>query len=175
MSEQSWKPMFRTPTSSLTKVLQSSAFRQAREQASSIIESPAELRSLAVQVEALDRVAVPLSAIDDQVCAALRFLRATAVRLDSQPAGTSGTRAGPPQPDGHAAQAAGSAVRERLVVASLRYLIRPDDLVPDFRAGGYIDDVLLLSWVFGAAVKELAPYSSDPTDAGLAAPEVTSA
>jgi uncharacterized membrane protein YkvA (DUF1232 family) len=49
-------------------------------------------------------------------------------------------------------------------VATLHYLITPDDLVPDFRAGGYIDDVLLLSWVFGAAVNELAPYLPNDPD-----------
>lgn len=56
---------------------------------------------------------------------------------------------------------AGSLARERLLVAGLHYLVTPDDLVPDFRPGGYVDDVLLLSWVFGAAVSELEPYLDD--------------
>ena len=30
--------------------------------------------------------------------------------------------------------------------------------------GGYIDDVFLLGWVFGAAVNELSPYLEDPQD-----------
>ncbi len=67
--------------------------------------------------------------------------------------------------------AASVAARQRLVVASLHYLITPDDLVPDFRAGGYIDDALLLTWVFGAAVNELAPYLVDDPDAGDGAQE----
>jgi len=52
--------------------------------------------------------------------------------------------------------------RVRLIVASLHYLITPVDLVPDFRAGGYIDDVLVLSWIFGAAVDELDAYQEQP-------------
>nr|MBA2445446.1 DUF1232 domain-containing protein [Nocardioidaceae bacterium] len=51
--------------------------------------------------------------------------------------------------------------RERLLVAAMDYLITPVDLVPDFQSGGYIDDVLLLSWVFGAAFNELAPFLDD--------------
>lgn len=51
--------------------------------------------------------------------------------------------------------------RERLIVAALHYLITPVDLIPDFRAGGYIDDVLLMSWVFGNAVNELDPHLAD--------------
>jgi uncharacterized membrane protein YkvA (DUF1232 family) len=85
-------------------------------------------------------VDAPLSAVADRVVAAVRFLRATADAIDAG--------AGPPP----------QAARERLLVAGLLYLVTIDDLVPDFRPGGYIDDVLLLSWVFGAAVKELAPY-----------------
>jgi uncharacterized membrane protein YkvA (DUF1232 family) len=55
-----------------------------------------------------------------------------------------------------------SAARERLVVAALLYLVTRDDLVPDFQAGGYIDDVLVLSWIFGAAVDELDAYQEQP-------------
>jgi uncharacterized membrane protein YkvA (DUF1232 family) len=59
--------------------------------------------------------------------------------------------------------AAASLARERLIIAALHYLITPVDLVPDFRPGGYIDDVLLLSWVFGAAVNELEPFLDEDT------------
>ena len=69
--------------------------------------------------------------------------------------------------------AASVAARQRLVVAGLHYLITPDDLVPDFRAGGYLDDVLLLSWVFGAAVNELAPHLADDSDIGDTVIDVT--
>jgi hypothetical protein len=30
--------------------------------------------------------------------------------------------------------------------------------------GGYLDDVLMLSWVFGAAAAELEPYLEDDTE-----------
>jgi uncharacterized membrane protein YkvA (DUF1232 family) len=54
--------------------------------------------------------------------------------------------------------AAGAAARERLIVAALHYLVTPVDLLPDFRAGGYLDDVVLLSWIFGAGAQELEPF-----------------
>jgi uncharacterized membrane protein YkvA (DUF1232 family) len=141
MSEQSWKPLFRNPTSTVTKVLRSPAFLHSRERAGALVESPEELRTLADRVEALDHANAPLSAVADRVFGAVRFLRSTADRLDG------GTRPPPP-----------AAARERLLVASLLYLVTPDDLVPDFRPGGYIDDVLLLTWVFGVAVSELEPH-----------------
>ncbi len=157
LTEQSWKPLFRAPTSTVTKVLRSPAFLRARERSADLVESPAELRGLADQVEALDHLNAPLAAVADRVFAAVRFLRATADRIED-PSGTSGEAAEAPS--------AGSAARQRLVVAGLVYLVTPDDLVPDFRPGGYIDDVLLLSWVFGAAVNELAPYLDDGTTEG---------
>ncbi|MBA3525209.1 MAG: DUF1232 domain-containing protein [Geodermatophilaceae bacterium] len=157
MSEQSWKPLFRAPTSSLTKVLRSSAFLHSRERSAAIMESPSELRSLANLVEALDYTDAPLSTVADRVVAGVRFLRSTADRRETDP--VSGPRTDPVRtpPDGRSPTAS-TAARERLVVASLHYLITPDDVVPDFRAGGYVDDVLLLTWVSGAAVNELAQY-----------------
>jgi hypothetical protein len=169
MTEQSWKPLFRTPTSTITKVLRSQVFLRARERSAELVERPTELRDLADRVETLDHVNAPLSAVADRVFAAVGFLRATADRLEEQP-GTPGDPAvRPPKgqaPSAEGPSSAGVAARERLLVASLLYLVTPDDLVPDFRAGGYIDDVLLLSWVFGAAVNELEPYLDD--DAGEA-------
>jgi len=147
VTEQSWTPLFRTPTSTITRVLRSPAFLHARERAAVTIDSAAELRELAEATERLNHVNAPLSAVADRVSAAVRFLRATADGLDN------GVRTAP------------NAARERLVVAGLHYLVTPDDLVPDFRPGGYIDDVLLLSWVFGAAVKELEPYLDEPPPA----------
>lgn len=144
MTEQSWTPLFRTATSTITKVLRSPAFLHARERAADTIESATELRQLSEATERLDHVNAPLSAVADRVAAAVRFLRATADRLDD------GVHSPP------------NAARERLLVAGLHYLVTPDDLVPDFRPGGYIDDVLLLSWIFGAAVKELEPYLDEP-------------
>jgi uncharacterized membrane protein YkvA (DUF1232 family) len=149
MSEQSWRPLFRNPTSTVTKVLRSPAFLHSRERATALIESPDELRSLADRVEVLDHANAPLSAVADRVFGAVRFLRSVADRLDG------GT---PPSPPG--------AARERLLVASLLYLVTPDDLVPDFRPGGYIDDVLLLTWVFGVAVIELEPHLAADAEPG---------
>ena len=40
----------------------------------------------------------------------------------------------------------------------------PVDMVPDFQIGGYIDDVILLSWIFGAAYQQLEPYLEDGPD-----------
>lgn len=155
MSEPSWKPLFRTPASTVTKVLRSPAFLASRAQAGELIENAVALRDLADVVETLDYENAPLTAIEDRVAAAVRFLRVTADRLETTDR---------PPPDAGAADAA----RQRLVVAALHYLITPVDLVPDFRAGGYIDDVLLLSWVFGAAVNELEPYLDDePEDEDL--------
>lgn len=143
MTEQNWRPLFRTPKSTVTKALRSPAFLASRERAAVIIDDAAALRELAGVVESLDHTDAPLSAIADRVAAAVEFLRSRADALasgsDDQPS-------------------ASSAARSRLIVAALHYLITPVDLVPDFRAGGYIDDVLLLSWVFGAASNELEPF-----------------
>jgi uncharacterized membrane protein YkvA (DUF1232 family) len=152
VSQQSWKPLFRAPRGTVTKVLGSPAFLASREQAYVLVEDPSALRALADAAEALEYEDAPLSAIADRVAAALRLLRDRAAEVE---AGLD-----PPAP--------GRAARVRLIVASLHYLITPVDLVPDFRAGGYIDDVLLLSWVFGAAANELQPYL-DGIDAELSA------
>jgi uncharacterized membrane protein YkvA (DUF1232 family) len=154
MTEQSWQPLFRASASTVTKVLRSPAFLHARARAATVIESAGELRALADSVDTLDHENAPLSAIADRVAAAVRFLRATAEALEGRPTTTS-------------LPGASHAARGRLLVASLIYLVTPVDLVPDFRAGGYIDDVLLLAWVFGAAAQELEPYLAERPDAGL--------
>lgn len=158
MTEQDWKPLFRTPKSTVTRVLKSPAFNASRERAAVIIDDPAALRRVADAVETLDHANAPLSAIADRVAAAVRYLRAAADRLDREAEPPRGGRSARPRSDPQPSSAAGQAARERLIVAALHYLITPVDLVPDFRVGGYIDDVLLLSWVFGAAANELEPF-----------------
>lgn len=168
MTEPSWKPLFRTPTSTVTKVLRSHAFLHSRERSAAIVESSDELRALADLVETLDHASAPLAAVADRVAAAVRFLRARADRLDGVAAPTDGSPgvAGPNDDD---PPSAGVATRERLLVAGLHYLVTPVDLVPDFRPGGYVDDVFLLAWVFGVAVHELSPYLTDDPGADEAA------
>lgn len=144
MTEPSWKPRFRASQATVTKVLHSPSFNDSRECAAVIIGDAVALRELADVVEMIDKTDAPLSAIADRVAAAVSLLRANADRLDSDSLAP--------------ASGAGDAARERLVVAALHYLVTPVDLVPDFRVGGYLDDVLLLGWVFGAAVHELEPY-----------------
>lgn len=167
MAEESWKPTSRTSGSTLTKILRSPAFLRARERSTGIIESPAELRALAEQVESLDRSSAPLSAVADQVDAAMRFLRTRADALQGQ-ARSRDVHTSRTELTAEAASLggapAGVAARERLLVASLNYLVTPVDLVPDFRAGGYVDDVFLLAWVFGAASNELSPHSGDGSE-----------
>lgn len=162
MSEQSWKPLFRSHSATVTRALRSPAFLHSRRRAEVIVGSPAELRALADAVERLDYVNGPLSAVADRVLAAVRLLRSIADRLDSEPSDGPVSPAREPEPP--AGATASSAARERLVVAGLHYLVMPDDLVPDFRPGGYVDDALLLSWVFGAAVHELEPHLPDDPD-----------
>ena len=152
MTEQNWKPHFRAPISTLTRVVRCAAFLHSRECSAAIAEDPVELRRLADAVEALDHGSPPLSVVADQLVAAVRFLRALADRHEA--AATTPTDCAP-------TASAGILTRERLVVASIHYLVTPVDLVPDFHAGGYIDDVVLLSWVFGVAASELAPYATD--------------
>lgn len=156
MTDPSWRPLLRTPKSTITRILQSPAFEMSRERAALIIDDATALRTLADQVEMLDHGDAPLSAVSDRVTAAIRFLRTRAKALAAGAA---------PTPVGSSAGPAGSAARERLVVAALHYLITPVDMVPDFRAGGYVDDVLLLSWAFGAAVNELEPFLDADPDA----------
>lgn len=150
MSEQSWKPMFRSPDSTITKVLRSAAFDTSRERAHDIMDDAKQLRQLAQAVRTLNYTDAPLSAIADRVAAGHRLLVARADALEHPGVGPA-----TPSPGGGA--------RERLIVAALHYLITPLDVVPDFRVGGYLDDVLLLSWVFGAAAAELEPYLEDDT------------
>ncbi len=149
MTEQGWTPLFRTAESTVTKVLKSPAFMDSRGRARVIIDDPIALKMLANSVERVDRNNAALSAIADRVAAAVGFLRAKADQLDT--VAESSSDAGP-------STVADTAARERLLVAALDYLITPVDLVPDFHAGGYIDDMLLLSWVFGAAANELEPF-----------------
>jgi hypothetical protein len=148
VTEQSWKPTFRAPDSTITRVLRSASFAGSRERASEIMDDPTALRQLAQAVRSLNYTDAPLSAIADRVAAGYRLVLARADLLESQAVPARSVSPG------------GSA-RERLVVAALLYLITPIDVLPDFRVGGYLDDVLLLSWVFGAAVAELEPYLVD--------------
>jgi hypothetical protein len=144
--EQSWKPLVRNPRPTVTKVLNCEAFRVSREKAGVIITDPEALRELALLVEAIDVAPTALVVLADRLQASVRFLRAKSASLEC--------------PDEAAADAAtpATATRERLVVAALHYLVTPFDLA-DFNAGDYVDDVLLLSWVFGAAVNELSPFT----------------
>lgn len=163
MTEQNWSPLFRAAGATVTKALRSPAFVASRERAVHIIGDPAALRALADVVETMPHTNSPLSAIADRVAAATRFLHARADHLEGDdppsdpgsPTSATNTSEAPPE--------AVVSAHERLVVAALHYLITPVDLVPDFRAGGYIDDVLLLSWVFGVAENEVDPFlTNDP-------------
>ncbi len=157
MTEQSWKPLFRAPKSTVTKVLQTPSFNASRKRAGAIIDEPSGLRQLAEIVETLDYADAPLSAIEDRVGAAVRLLRERADRLEAAQAPVADIEVAR-DPEDEVPPGAASLARVRLIIAALDYLITPVDLVPDFRPGGYVDDVLLLSWVFGAAVHELEPY-----------------
>jgi len=120
MSEQSWKPLFRTPKSTITKVLNSPAFENSRQQARIILEDPAALRRLAERVDAIDRVNAPLSAITDRVAAAVRFLQARAHDLEvPSDSSTDDDASIPAHISENQTATVVSAARERLVVASL--------------------------------------------------------
>jgi hypothetical protein len=160
MNYQDWTPHFRTPASTLSKVLRSPAFLHSRERSAAIAENPCELRALADSVETLDHTKAPLAVVADQVLAAVRFMRARATRLDAVAALThSGSDMTEPTPG--RTPSVGVVTRERLLIASLHYLVTRVDLVPDFQAGGYVDDVVLLAWVSGLASNELSPYLVD--------------
>ncbi len=159
MSEQTWTPQFRAPASTVTKVLRSPAFIHSRERAHEIIDDPIALRELGETVDGLDYTNTPLAGVADRVAAACRFLYARADYLDSGPGSEPSTDS--PAPGPASPPLPGGGPRERLIVAALHYLVTPVDLVPDARIGGYVDDVLLLSWVFGAAVTELETYLVD--------------
>jgi hypothetical protein len=168
MTEENWKPHFRASTSTLTKVLHCPAFSHSRERAAAIAENPDKLRALADSVESLDYLNPPLAVVADRVGAAARFLRARAKELEATTSANHGGSRALEVLTEHSASA-GVATRERLLVASLDYLVTTVDLVPDFRPGGYIDDVVLLAWVFGVAASELAPYVTD--DPGTVRPD----
>ena len=164
MTDENWKPLFRASSSTVTKVLRSPAFLHSREFSADIVGNADKLGALADSVEMLDHRNPPLAVIADRVAAAVRFLRARANDLEAKgSASHSGSKAAEALTG--LSPSAGVAAREQLLIASLHYLVTPVDLVPDFRPGGYIDDVLLLAWVFGVATRELAPYlTEDPDD-----------
>jgi Protein of unknown function (DUF1232) len=153
---------FRTPSATLTGVFRSPAFLNSRKRAEAIMDDPAALRELADQVESLDHKNPALLAIWDRVTVAIHLLRAKASGIEAEKQERADLRGTAPAGDVQPRLAAGRVARERLIVAALHYLVTPVDLIPDFRAGGYIDDALLLSWVFGAAVNELDPFLVDP-------------
>src|SRR5687768_15476557 len=90
MTEQSWKPLFRSPRATITKVLRSPAFADSRHRAATIITDADALRALADRVESVDQTRMPLSTIADRVGAAVQFVRARADRLDSAAGSTAG-------------------------------------------------------------------------------------
>ena len=171
MTEQNWKPSFRVPRGTVTKILGSEAFLHSRERSAIILESSDELRALADLVETLDHARAPLATVADRVAAAVRFLRVRASHLDDAAAPAHSPDRAQPKTGGD--PSAGVATRERLLVASLHYLVTPVDLVPDFRPGGYLDDVILLAWVFGVATNELTPYLADDPAGGATSPRET--
>ncbi len=171
MNDENWKPLFRASTSTVTKVLRSHAFLHSRELSADIAENPDKLRALADSVEMLDHRNPPLAVLADRVAAAVRFLRVRAKDLEAEELASHSGSTAAEALTGHS-PSAGVAARERLLIASLHYLVTPVDLVPDFQPGGYIDDVLLLAWVFGVATSELAPYlTEDPDDLEAASAE----
>lgn len=164
MTEPSWRPLFRTPKATVTTVLRSPAFVASREQAAVIIEDPAALRALGDSVRRIDMDDAPLLAVADRVTAAVAFLCAKAEQLDRGVAPSASDGWLPPGDVVEPPPTATKAARERLVVAALHYLITKDDFVPDFRVGGYLDDVMVLSWIFGAAAEEIEPFLVDAAD-----------
>jgi Protein of unknown function (DUF1232) len=163
MGDTSWTPRFRAANATITKVLRSPAFGHSRVWSGQHIDDDAALALLADRVEALDHVNAPLCTIADRVAAAVGLVRDRVdhLRDDAKPAPES-LQSDAPEPSELADLVphvtAGTAARQRLLVAALHYLVTPVDLVPDFRPGGYLDDVLLLTWVFGAAAHELEPF-----------------
>ena len=102
----------------------------------------------------------PLELLGEQMVAAERFLLERAAELDHGAGPWTPEHDGPHTSlpaDPHAAVLA----RRRVLVAGLSYLVTTDDLVPDFKTGGYVDDALLLSWVMGLCAGELAPFMDD--------------
>jgi uncharacterized membrane protein YkvA (DUF1232 family) len=164
VTEPTWRPLFRTPKATVTTVLRSPAFVASREQAAVIIEDPSALRALGDSVALIEMHDAPLLAVADRVTAAVRFVSAKAAELDRGLALSADDRLAPTDEVLQRPTTASKAARERLVVAALHYLITKDDLVPDFRVGGYLDDVMVLSWIFGAAAEEISPFLDDASD-----------
>src|SRR3954453_13020080 len=130
MTDQNWKPLFRAPKSTVTKVLRSPAFLHSRERSADIVDDADALRALADLVEGLDHANAPLAVVADRVVAAVRFIRARAKALDAAAAPRHSTADDTElQPGG--TPSAGAVTRQRLLVASLHYLVTPVDLVPD--------------------------------------------
>lgn len=136
-------------SATVSKAFRSSAFLRSRAEADRLVRDPVALRRLADRVDAIDVSDSSLELIADRLGAAVAFTRALAESLEREP--SDGTL-------GRACVSAGEAARHRLLLAGLHYLITPVDLIPDFKVGGYVDDAVLLSCVFGMASTDLASF-----------------
>ncbi len=136
----------------VSKMYRSAAFRRSRAEAEILVQDPSALRRLADDVDGIDVRGQPLELVADGIAAAVAFTRDLADRLEA---------------DRTAAEAAaatltgGDLARHRLLVAGLHYLITPVDVIPDFKPGGYVDDAVLLSLVFGMASDDLASFPDE--------------
>ncbi|MBA2697419.1 MAG: DUF1232 domain-containing protein [Nocardioidaceae bacterium] len=132
----------------VSKAFRSPAFLRSRAEAEQLVHDASALRQLADRVDAIDVRGSSLELVNDRLSAAVALTRTLADQLD---AGTVGG-------EESLAMTGADAARQRLLIAGLHYLVTPDDLIPDFKAGGYVDDAVLLSCVFGMASVELAAF-----------------
>lgn len=166
-----WVARYRLPRPSISQVLASRAFARCRQEAAQLVKDPEALRDLARRVRHTIGHPGPLDTVVAQVLAGEQFLlhRADALsegawlwavegdlELDA-----SGHLVDPdPMPD-QSGQSVAVRSRQRLLVATLLYLVLANDLRPDPLSGGYVDDALLIAWVSGVAARELSPYLAD--------------
>lgn len=131
------------PVPGLTRLLNSRPFARSRRAAESLVRDRARLLQLVEQVARKDFPHAPAVAHGPGVGPAVALVLARADALDD---------------DAAREPTALEAAHLRLVVAALHYLVTIEDVIPDDRPGGRVDDAVILRWVFGAAAEELSPY-----------------
>ncbi|HET7304676.1 MAG TPA: hypothetical protein VFJ12_09030 [Segeticoccus sp.] len=131
------------PVPGLTRLLTSRPFARSRRAAETLVTDRQRLLQLVEQVARKDFPHAPAVPHGPEVGPAVALVLARADAIDD-----------PDAPEPTALEAA----HLRLVVAALHYLVTVDDVIPDDRPGGRVDDAAILRWVFGAAAEELGPY-----------------
>ena len=144
----------------VARLLASPAFTRARVAAGPLADDSLGLRSLLQQVDGKTFGAGPLDDLHGRIDIdiACSVVEARAEELDEGLA----QRVELLEPT--------TSARLRLVIAALTYLVIDNDVIPDHRPNGHIDDIAIVRWVTQVASGHLPPPRDDHGHHGPASP-----